>query len=388
MAHRRGRAYACSSLSLLLIILAACGGAPPVVATSPQLLVNATGLYPRLIRLEHSGAANGRILASIVSFSGNNGMGLIYASADGGASFTRTGVIADPEAAGGQGLCCATLFELPQPVGSLAAGTLLWAASVGQDAANRRMRLRIWASQDQGQSWAYLSACAEARNGGGLWEPEFSIAADGALVCHYSDETGTLHSQKLVETRSYDGRTWQDATDTVASAAPVDRPGMPIVRTLPEKGYIMSYELCPASGAHRCAAHYRTSADGWDWGAADAPGTRVEAADGSYFAHAPTLAWTQHGGAQGSLYMVGQLLETRGGSPAAGSGATLLKNRSGGDGTWEPLAAPVPVPEAYDNYCPNYSSALLPSEDGRSILELATRYDGTTCKAYFASGPG
>lgn len=167
------------AMLVLLIMLCSCSRGSAPQATTPQLLLNDTGLYPRLIRLASNDAANGRILASVVSFSGNNGMGLIYESNDGGISFRRVGVIADPEAAGGQGLCCATLYELPRAVGSLAAGTLLWAASVGQDESNRRMALRIWTSTDQGRRWDYLSSCAEETSNRGLWEPEFSVAADG-----------------------------------------------------------------------------------------------------------------------------------------------------------------------------------------------------------------
>lgn len=131
-----------------------------------------TGLYPRAVRLANSGSANGRVLASVVTFDGNNGIGAIHESTDSGATFRQ--------------------------VGALPAGTLLWAASAGQDEPNRRMALRIWRSNDIGRTWSYLSSCAVAEGTGGLWEPEFSVAADGALVCHYADETDAAHSQKLV----------------------------------------------------------------------------------------------------------------------------------------------------------------------------------------------
>jgi hypothetical protein len=44
----------------------------------------------------------------------------------------------------------------------------------------------------------------------------------------------------------------------------------------------------------------------------------------------------------------------------------------------------VPSPEV--NYCENYSSPLLPSADGRRVLQIATDFDGTVCRAYFATG--
>ncbi|WP_030825881.1 hypothetical protein [Streptomyces hygroscopicus] len=59
------------------------------------------------------------------------------------------GTIADPRSADGRGLCCATLFELPQQVGDMPAGTLLWAASFGQDESDRRMPIRVFKSTEK-----------------------------------------------------------------------------------------------------------------------------------------------------------------------------------------------------------------------------------------------
>lgn len=44
----------------------------------------------------------------------------------------------------------------------------------------------------------------------------------------------------------------------------------------------------------------------------------------------------------------------------------------------------VPDPEV--NYCQNYSSPLLPSADGRQVLQIATDFGGTVCRAYFGTG--
>ncbi|MFD0431479.1 hypothetical protein ACFQ60_42530 [Streptomyces zhihengii] len=173
-------------------------------------------------------------------------------------------------------------------MGNLPAGTLLWASSAGQDEAGRRMALRVWRSNDVGRSWSYLSSCATAGNTGGLWEPEFSVAADGALVCTYADETDPGHSQKLSSARSYDGVRWQDHRDTVASTWSADRPGMPVVRRLPNGTYMMSFEICNPGGQYQCVVHYRTSADGWNWGDPAFLGYRPQTVDGKYFRAAPT----------------------------------------------------------------------------------------------------
>ncbi|MGB9999645.1 exo-alpha-sialidase [Streptomyces pseudogriseolus] len=368
--------------------LGAAASRPVAPTATGTPLREGTGLYPRVIRLAHNGAANGRVLASAVTFDGNNGIGAIHESTDSGATFREVGRVADPDSAAGRGLCCATLFELPRQVGALRAGTLLWASSAGQDEPDRRMALRIWRSDDIGRTWSYLSSCAVAGGTGGLWEPEFSVAADGALVCHYSDETDPAHSQKLVAARSYDGVNWQSHHNTVASTWAPDRPGMPVVRRLPNGTYFMSYEICNPGGRYQCVVHYRTSADGWNWGNPADLGIRPETADGRYFRATPTIAWapTPGGGGDGRILLVGQRLLNRDGTLAAGSGRTILTNSRNGRGAWVAIDAPVTVPNPGINYCQNYSSPLLPSADGKRVLQIATDFEGSVCRAYYATG--
>ncbi|NEB79292.1 exo-alpha-sialidase [Streptomyces sp. SID14478] len=378
--------FALAVLGLVAVLL---GGALPGTAhaATGTPLRDDTGLYPRVIRLEHSGTANGRVLASVVSFSGNNGLGAIHESTDGGSTFRQVGTVTDPEAAAGQGLCCSTLFELPRQIGALPAGTLLWAASVGQDEPGRRMALRVFKSTDVGRTWSYLSSVATANSEKGLWEPEFSVDSAGELVAHYSDETDPAHSQKLMAARTTDGITWSGHHATVASNLASDRPGMAVVRRLADGTYFMTYEICAAAGQYVCVVHYRTSADGWNWGDPAHLGFRPQTPDGKYFKHAPTVAWAPlSGSGTGRLYLVGQVLHNADDSVAAGSGRTVWVNDAGGAGAWREIPAPVAVSSSAVDYCPNYSSALLPSTDGQSLLEIATDYDGTVCKPYVATG--
>src|SRR5690349_896415 len=126
----------------LCLVLLACGLSPASAAPQPARLVDGLGIYPRLIRLEHSGPANGRILASVTSSDASGKFSPILESTDEGATFHRLGIVRDAE--GWKGQCCATLFELPRRVGVLPAGTLLWAASMGQDGGpNRRVAIRV-----------------------------------------------------------------------------------------------------------------------------------------------------------------------------------------------------------------------------------------------------
>jgi hypothetical protein len=366
----------------------------PPVSTPPQLLLKGSALYPRVIRL-NSGAAAGTIVASVVApqTSGHPG-GTILVSHDDGVSFAVAGHIDDDPLAAG-GLCCATLFELPRAVGSLAAGTLLWAASVGGEKTqlSQPMSIPVWSSVDVGQTWTRLGTVVTAtvpHSSGGLWEPEFAVLADGTLVCHYSDETDPAHSQKLVEARSSDGITWGSYTNTVALTTTSARPGMANVRLLPNSTYLMTYELCRGVAGADCAVHLRFSSDGWNWGDPNDPGLQPTTVDGMYFAHAPTIVWSDRPGANGRWYLVGQMVYDSAGSVAPGNGSVLFSNSEGGTNNWYEIAAPIPVAVGnnipYDS-CPNYSSSILPLDNGQVGLELATRREGSACHAYFARGP-
>jgi hypothetical protein len=337
------------------------------------------------VRLAHSGSANGQVVASVVDFDPAGGVGRIYRSTDGGASFAEVGQIHDPASAGG--LCCSALFELPRQIGAMPAGTLLWGASVGQSAADRRMAIDVWQSQDHGVSWSELPPCQTAGNTGGLWEPEFSVDAEGDLVCHYSDETNpAAHSQSLQERFSPDGRTWGPAYPTVAPVNAGLRPGMATVVQRADGSYYMTYEVCGTGDRFDCAAHYRTSADGADWGPPADTGPVITTATGQYFTHAPTVAWLGNGTAAGRLVLVGQQFREANGAIATTSGRTVLVSTENGAGNWFPIDAPVAVPSPDSSYCPNYSSPLLPSTDGTRLLEIATDYVGSVCQPFYATG--
>lgn len=377
-----------ASLLLLLLPLASCGqSAPPGSGTSvppgPQQQAGAaaTGkylqdstLYPRLVRIQH-GKNNGTILAST--------NGHIFQSTDGGSSFTFLGTV--PTAAGSTERCCGTLFEMPVQVGSLAAGTLLYAASYFSGSTPA---IEIYTSGDEGNTWSYSSTPVQRGDAShGLWEPQFSIANDGALVMFWSDETDPCCSQKLAQIRTYDGMNWQNESNTVASKIQLDRPGMAVVTKLPGGVFFMTYELC---GPAACTVFYRTSTDGWSYGLPSNMGTKVVSASGQYFEHAPANTWSPSViSSNGALLLVGQVLYESNNTVSPQNGQVLFVNTtSDGSGPWHTIPAPVQIPTAYDNYCPNYSSALLPATDGSSILELASAYNANNqCVSYFASEP-
>ncbi|HEV6953436.1 MAG TPA: sialidase family protein [Promicromonospora sp.] len=366
---------------------AASADPPPGGALNGTRLMEGTALYPRAIRLEHAGAANGTIVASVVTFDDAGGHGAIFTSTDDGRSFERVGTVTDPGAA--RGLCCSTLYELPRQVGDLAPGTLLWSASVGQDEdeATRRMTLPVWASTDQGRTWEHLSTAAVAPTAKGLWEPEFAVTRDGRLALYVSDENQQpAHSQTLVQTTSPDGRTWAPLENVVAAQDPDLRPGMPVVRRLPNGTYLMSYEVC--GPVEDCRHYVRRSPDGTAWGDPAALGHPVTTADGTHFRHTPNVSWYDDGSPDGRLLAVGQMLYGADGGVLPGSGATLLANDAAPESPWSTGPAPVGVLDPWNNYCPNYSPTLLPMPERGEVLEITTGYEAEdgACTAYFAVG--
>ncbi|MDL4772830.1 RICIN domain-containing protein [Actinomadura xylanilytica] len=371
-------------------------GGPAAFAAFPErLLEDRTAMYPRVVRLR-----DGRIVLTVATSAGEGvtDVARFYESSDEGRSFRPMSEIRDPAAAEGRGGCCGSLLELPRQAGAQPAGTLLWAGTAGMKnhAPGRRPELRVWRSVDGGRSWAYLSSCASAPDGTpwdrGLWEPELTLDGQGRLVCYFADETQPGYDQALAQVASTDGgATWGPKT-TVVAPGEHDRPGMPVVRRLPNGSYLMTYEMCGPAGSDSCKVYYRRSADGWTWGDPRDRGTAARTSDGKFLYHAPTIAWAPGGGPDGRLLLVGGLLRDHGGKlsrPASGS--TLLVNTENGHGRWYEQPAPVHVtfssqPDHDEVVCSNYSSSLLPLGNGSGVLEVATKRgsDGR-CQAYVSA---
>ena len=370
-----------------LVVLAMLGGLTSAAgqpALDRQLLYDGGASYPRVIRLEHNGAANGRVLASVGTTDGS-ALGIIMESTDGGATFQRVGSIADPDGANGRGMCCGTLFELPSPVGDMPAGTLLWAGTFGYKVpeADRHTKQRLWFSSDLGRTWTFRSDIYTSPNQYNGWEPDFSVSADGQLVAHFSDESDKPnHDQKLVRVRSADGITWTDYTETVKNPDFFVRPGMAGVRKLADGTYFLVYEVCNLDEP-MCSIYFRTSADGWDYGDPLDLGTSVRTADGKWVRHTPTITVSQ----TGTIVLVAEMLVNADGSKAVGNGKTLLVNENDGEGPWREIPAPVEVPSPDNHGCMNFSPTLLASPDGTSVLEIATDVVNGVCNAFYATGP-
>jgi hypothetical protein len=389
------------------LILVACGGAAsdpapigPTVASAPvergTLLQDTFTAYPRLVRLAHQpdAARNGRIVASVTQTVGAAWMVGLHASDDDGRSFTPLGAIVDPVF--NVGLCCGSLFELPQTVGALPPGTLLYAAAVGGFAIGEHMTMPIYRSADGGATFERLagatcgrSAAPRAPNysGPGVWEPEFFIAGDGSLACIYSDESEPGRSQVLKLAHSLDGMSWSVPRVVVAGPSSTHRPGMAVVRRLPTGSYSMSFEVC---GPQRCEVRWKLSSNGLDWGPLGSLGTRPQTAQGQHFRHAPTHIWMPHPESpHGMLALVGQILMSDTIDVEHNGRSLLINTSADGSGDWQLIPAPIglPVAPGVTNWCQNYSTALLPSATpGELTMMLTDGAADSSCRARFGRG--
>jgi hypothetical protein len=374
-------------VGVVLVVLGGLVGVAPAAAAAAQtaqLLFDGPATYPRIIRLAHSGPFNGRLVASVNSTLDGDGVGVVLESRDGGLSFKRISAILEPDGTRGRGQCCGTLFELPRNLGLMPAGTLLWADTTGWEvpSGDRHVKQRLWKSADHGRSWSFLADVAVSPNQYNAWEPELSMAADGQLVMHWADESDKPnHDQKIVQVRSRDGVRWTDQRDTVTYSDFFARPGMPVVRQLPDGSYFMVYEVCNLPEP-LCSIYFRTSLDGWDYGDPLSVGVGVRTADGKYPRHTPMIDVT----GSGMILLVSEMLVNADGSHAVDNGAAVLVNDRRGVGPWREISAPVQTPGVNNEGCRNFSPALLVSPDNRSLLEITTDLDDGVCKAYYATG--
>ncbi|QCD60254.1 RICIN domain-containing protein [Streptomyces hawaiiensis] len=323
---------------------------PPSGAPSPG------SLYPRALRLQQNGSANGTLLATFEQYTSGTPVFPVYRSTDNGNSWSRISDVADTQ--NGWGMRWQPeLFELPTAIGDFPAGTILAAGdSVPSDRSGSKIDL--YASTDRGQTWSFVSniatggAAFDTNGSTPVWEP-FFLVSGGKLIVYYSDQRDPDHGQKIVHQVSTDARTWGAVVDDVAMPTFSNRPGMPTVAKLPNGKYVLSYEYGGAPEGN-FSVYYKISTDPEAFGSVT--GIPLRTTDGVVPQSAPYMTWLPTGGPNGTLAV------------SANSADDLFINtQNGAANTWTRINA---------NVAGGYSRGMTSLPDGHSLLILSAGRGG------------
>jgi hypothetical protein len=330
--------------------------------------------YPRVIQLQ-VGANKGTLL---VTYS-HRGNLPIWRSTDNGETWTQLSEV--PQL---RGQPC--IYELPVKMGEFPAGTIMACGNGISSNDPAKRPLDVAYSLDAGKTWAYLSTIAYG--GGGrydpsdragllrdqnpIFEPYLYANSRGQLVAYFSDERDKNkgYSQLLDHVVSNDGgRTWGPLVYDVAIPDGLSRPGMAIIAKDGKNKFYMSYELVSAPGfalePRTNSAHFKTSADGLNWGDPKDPGTLIQDRWRQFPNGTPYIAWSPWGGPNGTLMATGRSV-VRDNLGRIGQG--MFVNRNGGEGVWALIETPID----YDINNDGYSQTMIALGDGQEILQLVT----------------
>jgi hypothetical protein len=327
---------------------------PPADAPSPG------SLYPRALRMQYNGSANGTMLATFEQYSSGTPVFPVYRSTDNGNSWTKISEVADTQ--NGWGLRWQPeLFELPAAVGGFPAGTILASgASVPVDRSG--IKIDVYASTDRGLTWSFVSNIAtggtawDTNGNTPVWEP-FFLVSGGKLIVYYSDQRDPDHGQKLVHQVSTDVRNWGPVVDDVAMPTYSQRPGMATVAKLPNGKFIMTYEY-GGSPAGNFAVYYKISSDPEAFDSVT--GIPLRTTDGVVPLGTPYVTWLPTGGPNGTLAV-----------SANSTGDLFLNTENGAANTWTRINP---------NVAAGYSRSMLPLADGHSLLVLSGGRTGSNLR--------
>lgn len=318
----------------------------------------------------------------------------VFRSLDGGASWAKTGAV-DPglDFPGEPGQRPTTrldrtaqpfLFELPQPVGSMPAGTLLLAGQIRpavRSSADSLTKLVLYRSDDRGVTWSYVSTIdtggpaiydpSSVSTTTTVWEPTLAVDAHGGLVAYFSDERqkGQGVLQAVSYRRSLDGGlTWGALSNVSAPPDSLHRPGMITVDRLPDGSYIATYEVVNAAGyagSNASPVFFKKSPDGLSWGDSTSLGEPVELANGQGIGSSPFVKWVPTGGPKGMV-----IVASKWGLDPAGQvygGQNFFVNYNLGSGPWERL--PFAVTFDGPSSITGFAQGIDYSPDGQTLYQ-------------------
>ncbi|THF72888.1 carbohydrate-binding protein [Cohnella fermenti] len=360
--------------------------------TASETFDNAGTTYARIITLKNSGSSyNGQLIATFDQLKEVSGQQVypIYRSTDNGATWSLIANVKDTTY-GTTRTSQPMLFEVPQTVGSLSAGTLLLAGNIFPEDGSSS-RIVIWKSTDHGSTWSLLSTVdtggptvydpSTTSTTTTIWEPFLGLDSSGNLVCYYSDERQKSSNilQALVLRKSTDGgATWGAVTNVVAVANNSDRPGMITVTKLPNGKYMATYEVVnkPSISLNTAPVYYKFSDDGVTWTASDL-GTPIKLKNGRGIGSSPYVKWVPAGGPNGMV-----IVSAKWGLDSSGNisgGQNFYVNYNLGLGDWErlPMAVTYDASDTAGGYFSGFAQSFDTSVDGLTLYQ-ATNVENLT----------
>ncbi len=331
-------------LTTTLIPMSVSAYGSSTLYTSPSSAPSPGALYARAMQ-----ASNGKMYATFEQYSNGTPVFPIYESTNNGSSWTKVGNVSDTK--NGYGMRYQPfLYQLPQAIGNMPAGTLLCAgSSIPSSLATTELQLHK--STDSGRTWTYVSTICQGGyadpNGKNdpVWEP-FLLVANNKLICYYSDERDPEHNQKIVHQTTTNGVNWSALVEDVALESTL-RPGMPVVAKMANGKYIMTYEVMGEEGLP-CKFKVSSNPESWD----------------------PSSSGTKFGSG-GSPYVV----VMPNGRVVAGTYGTsnVYVNNSNATGTWYNVETKVPGA---------YSRCLVPLANGRLFIISGGGFGGINNVTY------
>ena len=260
--------------------------------------------YTAFIVLQHNNDNNGLMF---LSYETHISTVPVYISSDGGVSWKLAGTATFTDASKYEYVGTPMLYELPEDMGDMPAGTLLMGCTVGSLNKDHTAMI-LWRSFDLGKNWEEYSVVDyedDNHAGSGLYEPYLIYDYDEkVLACFYSDSTDkeiyTNNGQRIVMKVSSDGKNWGERILCVAPTNQKLRPGMPVVIKMGENGYMMIYEVL--GGVNQIC--YKISDKITEWSPKKA-GTLIKGKDGEMLYQTPWCCWTPSGGEKGTIVLTG-----------------------------------------------------------------------------------
>lgn len=391
-------------LSAVPAVAVTTGNGSLVYASPPQGSFPDPGgaTYAKIIVLKHNGSANGTILVTYDQLTWVNGVQVypIYRSTDNGTTWTH---LTDVVPSNGFPALTRTsqpfLYEVPQTVGSLAAGTILLAGNL-MPADKSSTRIVIYKSTNQGATWSLLSTVdtggpatydpSPTSKTSAIWEPSLNLDSNGDLVCYFSDErqkTFDRHGNDLptsiLQAVSYrvstdGGQTWGAEGNVAAIPDDSDRPGMITVTKLPNGQYLATYEVVnrPSQTLNTAVVYYKFSPDGITW-TANSLATPIQLANGRGMGSSPFVRWVPAGGPNGMVIVSSKWAVDSIGNISGGQ--NFYVNYNLGQGPWErlPYAVTYDASDTQGGHFAGFAQSFDTSVDGLTLYQ-ATNVENTT----------